>query len=252
MIKSLTHEFYKFRHQSLLRLGFLILMCLMIYTLIPMDNVDKSILSQGFGASQWIIIIMIAISSDFITMEFRNNTIDTLIYKTPHKFSVYFSKMIVLFLYSFSLILFSFLFTMILKFLLIHKQIGWFEDLHGNTVILSLTLNLVGTIFYLMFIIALSLLLISVFKTNTAVISIGLAIGFLGANISSLLMKMMPGIKYILAWNPLNMINVIIQLPNKSVMEFSNLTNAQLILGNIIYTMIFLVIGYIAFKKRQL
>ncbi|MFR0771406.1 MAG: hypothetical protein ACLSH6_04725 [Limosilactobacillus pontis] len=115
----------------------------------------------------------------------------------------------------------------------------------------ALIINLTGVGIYLLFTITLSLLLVSLVKSNATVIIIGLFIGFLGANISGVMMQAFPGLESVIAWNPLNMINVITQLSNRSVMKLTMLSNDELIIGNLIYAVIFLVAGLWAFKKRN-
>ncbi|MDW3273281.1 hypothetical protein NQ242_26600, partial [Escherichia coli] len=82
-------EFYKFAHRKIPLYGILVLLVLMLYTVGTSYKMTPSLLSQGFGAGQWAIIIIIAISSDMIAMEWRNNTMATLLYKTSHKSILY-------------------------------------------------------------------------------------------------------------------------------------------------------------------
>ncbi|MCT7780667.1 MAG: ABC transporter permease, partial [Lactobacillus iners] len=105
---------------------------------------------------------------------------------------------------------------------------------------------------YLLFIVAFSLVLILLIKNNATVIMIGLAIGFLGADLSSLAMVAFPSLKAILAWNPLNMINIISQLSNNDMQKITYLTNSQLIIANLIYAALFFGIGLSIFKKRAI
>lgn len=93
---NLSHEFYKFAHRKIPLYGILVLLVLMLYTVGTSYKMTPSLLSQGFGAGQWAIIIIIAISSDMIAMEWRNNTMATLLYKTSHKSILYTAKFIVL------------------------------------------------------------------------------------------------------------------------------------------------------------
>lgn len=239
-------------HQRSSWLAFIILFGLMIYSAIPIAYINKNLVAQGFGAGQWVIIIMIALSANLVAMEFRNNTMTTLLYKSPNRQSVFFAKLITLIIYSFLLLLASFLFALIIKLLFVNDKFSWELIYHQHSLITDPVINLAGVALYLMFSITLSLMLISMIKSSAVVIVIGLFVGFLGAPISAFLMNALPGLKHILAWNPFNMINIIAQLANPSIHQVSALTNGGLIAGNLIYTLIFLLIGLWTFTKRNL
>ncbi len=57
--------------------------------------------------------------------------------------------------------------------------------------------------------------------------------------------------KQLWAWNPLNMINIIVQLSNQSVIKITHLGNFELFLGNGCYTLLFIILGLWAFKNYQ-
>lgn len=82
---TFSHELYKMAHQRSSWLAFIILFGLMIYSAIPIAYINKNLISQGFGSGQWVIIIMIALSANLVAMEFRNNTMATLLYKSPNR-----------------------------------------------------------------------------------------------------------------------------------------------------------------------
>ncbi|MBB1068887.1 ABC transporter permease [Limosilactobacillus sp. RRLNB_1_1] len=252
MKTNLSHEFYKMIHQRSSWVAVIVLFGLMLYSATPTAYITKNLISQGFGTGQWVIIIMITLSANFIAMELKNNTMTTLLYKSPNRWGVFVAKLIVLIVYSIVLLIAGFIFTLIIKAVLVNSHFTWQSIYHQHTLFNSLLLNLLGVGIYLLFIITLSMLLISLFKSSAVVIVIGLFIGFLGANISALIMQTFPGIKSIIAWNPLNMINIITQLSNSRVIQSSALTNNELIIGNLIYVVVFLLIGILVFRKISL
>lgn len=79
-------------HQRSSWLAIIVLFGLMLYSSTPIAYINKGLVSQGFGAGQWVIIIAIALSSNFIAMEFKNNTMTTLLYKSPNRRSVFLSN----------------------------------------------------------------------------------------------------------------------------------------------------------------
>ncbi|RHW49820.1 ABC transporter permease [Bombilactobacillus bombi] len=251
MKNSLKQEFYKFSYQKTPIYGFLALLVLMIYTILS-GNVNKSMITQAFGAGQWLSIIMITISSTFLTMEYKNNTMITLLYKSSSKLQVYLSKILVMIIYSIFLLVTSFVFTLILKAISSGNKFLWSELYGQNTLFSGLILTLIGTFIYLLFTISLAFLLITLFKNNAAVICLGLVIAFLGASLSSVIMDNFPRLIPLMKWNPLNMIYVMNQLNKTPIFSnISHLSNWQLINGNIVYIMIFNLLGYLLFKRRR-
>lgn len=252
MKTTLTHELYKMVHQRSSWIAIIVLFGLMLYSATPVPYIDKNLISQGFGAGQWSIIIAIALSANFVAMEFRDNTMPTLLYKSQNRWSVFISKFIALIIYNLFLLICSFTFAIILKLILVNDKFTWNTVYHGYTLIMDLCINLAGVAIYLLFIITFSLMLIVMVKSSAIVIVVGLFIGFLGSTFSDVFMKALPGLKSILAWNPLNMINIIVQLSNTSISKTSALTDGELITGTLIYSIIFLLIGIYAFNKRRL
>ena len=248
MGNNLSQEIYKFTHQRTSLYGLLIMIALMLYSSIPAYKVNPFLITQGFGAIQWCAIIMVAVSADSISMEYRNNTMVTLLFKSNHPFTIYLAKLITLVVYGITLLLAGFICSLILM-LLLGNNYSWSDNFHGYSLITALGYNLLGAFIYLLFTISLSLLLVILLKSNSIVIIIGLAVDFLGANFSGLLMNILP--KQLWAWNPLNMINIIVQLSNQSVIKITHLSNFELFLGNGCYTLLFIILGLWAFKNYQ-
>lgn len=178
MKNNLSHEFYKFAHRRIPLYGILILLVLMLYTIGTSYKISPSLISQGFGAGQWATIIIIAISSDMIAMEWRDHTMATLLYKTSNRSFIYIAKFIVLVFYSFVLLILGIVFSLIFKTLIVRSKYSWQSNYYDHSLIGALSLNMIGTMVYLVFVIALSLMLISIIKNNAMVIMIGLAIDF--------------------------------------------------------------------------
>lgn len=248
MKTSIIHELYKIRQQHILAYSSIVLLLLMLYTALPTAYITKQTVAQGFGINQWVIIIMIAISSNIVTMEYRDNTMSTLLYRNSNKVFPFLAKMITLLITGISLLIISTLFSFILKFLLAHKY-SWSLLLNHHSLLTNFLAGLAGSVVYLLFTITLSLLLVVLTRSNAVVIITGLAIGFLGADLSAVLMHGLPGISGLIAWNPLNMINVI--SPFANTVSRVGLTTSQLIWGNLIYSVIFSLLGIYAFKHAR-
>lgn len=250
MMKSIVHEFYKLSHQKMPFYGALALLGLMLYTSIPTAYITKSIVAQGFGVNQWVIIIMIAMSSNLVMMEYRDHTMPTLLYKSPNRVVPYVTKLIALIAYSIFLMLIGIVFAFLFKMILAHS-ISWSSQIYHQTVLVNFGYGIAGTAVYLLFTITLSLMLVALFKSNAIVIIIGLVIAFFGANLSAILIQSLPGLKMIIAWGPLNMINIIHPVSNLMAQNTICLSNIQLVVGNLVYSLIFLLIGISVFKHGR-
>lgn len=246
---NLQHECYKLWRSRILLYGFLALMIFMAYDVFPLKFVDKYDVAQGFGFGQWVIIIMIAISANFVTMEFRDNTMPTLLYKSSSKLFPYLAKFIALLGAALMMMVGGTIFALVLYLCVAHRYpLTLIVDHHS--LLANFGAEFAGTIIYLIFWISLALLLVLLFKSNATVIVIGLAVGFLGSPISEVLMKALPGLKASIAWNPLNMISIISPFANNASIVY--LTTGQLIVGNLIYSALFLLLGLWVMKRERI
>ncbi len=252
MMPSLQEELFKFTHQKIFVGGILTLLLLMSYSALTIEMSTTQLIFE-FGAVQWIPIIVIAVGSAFFAMEYQHHTILILLYKTTNKWQIYLAKLLVVWVYSMVLILIAALFTVILKFLLVGQQYAWLAPVIDHQTRLALLLgNSLGTLVYALFIVTLAFMLIMLLRLNAAVIGVGLSMGFMGAGFSVALMKSFASLVPIIRWNPLNMIFVTQQLANPPYAAVSHLSNGEIIGGNIIYAIIFTILGYYLFKHRRI
>jgi ABC-2 type transport system permease protein len=251
MKNNLNHEFYKFWHQRIPLYGLATLCILMLYSAVSESGVSKMMIAHGFALGQWVTIIMIAIASTFIVMEYQNNTIITLFYKSSNKSSIYFAKLIVVVSYGTLLVAVGILLTFVLKVLFIGNRYSWEVNYGQHTLIANLFFNVAGSLLYMIFIVTLAFFLISLIRANAVVVGIGLAMGFFGSGLSNFVMSALPGFSDVIKWNPLNMINIINQLSNSRMTQFSSLSDMELVIGNIVYSVIFVIIGDMVFKCRH-
>ncbi|MEB3365329.1 ABC transporter permease [Lactobacillus sp. R2/2] len=105
-------------------------------------------LSSGFGAIEWIPLIVITIASAIFSMEYKNNTIIMLEYKSSSKFQIYFSKFLVVLAYSFLLTVIACLFTLILGMFFNNVRYDWLVNQNDNNLFNDLVTNLAGALIY--------------------------------------------------------------------------------------------------------
>lgn len=250
MLNNLREELFKFKYEKIPTYSIAALIIFMCYSLFQKTNLQM--ITMGLGAIQWIPIILVGVGSSFFAMEYDNNTMFMMIYKSNSKLSIYLSKFLIVCAFSIVLIFISTFFTILSKEIFMRNQYGWLTILNNqHSLIENLLLNLFGTLIYCFFIIALSFMLIMLIRVNAAVIGVGLAVGFIGGSVSSALMEAFPNFIAITKWNPLNMIFVGQQFTTDKFIRISHLSNFQIAVANCTYGILFLVIGYFLFKKRR-
>ncbi|MDF7683014.1 ABC transporter permease [Lactobacillus sp. ESL0679] len=250
MIRSLKEEIYKFIHQKTSLYGLVALVLLMIYSALTSKTNADSLISI-FGAIEWIPIILIAIGSAFFAMEYSNNTILLLLYKNSERSEIYIAKFLTILLYGIVLTATAIITAFLLSIVLQSRQYNLFTVIAGKTILIQLGLNILGMIIYSLFAVAMSFMLIMLIRVNAVVICIGLAWGFFGASLSTALMKTFPTISNILKWNPLNMVFISQQLSKPYYYRVSQLSNSQLIMGTLFYSLFFAILGYLLFRQRR-
>lgn len=251
MITTIKQELFKFWHQRIPLYGVMALLLLMLEATFSRP-ITPRIIAQGFGLGQWTLLIIITLSSTFLSMEYKNNTICTMFYKSSSKSYIYLSKYFIVIGYGIFLLLLGLALTIFLKITIVGDKYSW-NMIYQNhrSLLTTLLLNLIGNGLYLFFMVSLCFMLISIVKINVAVIGLGMAIGFIGNSLSGIIMTAFPNMSFIWKWNPLNMINIINQLPKPNNIAISQLSNLQIIIGVIVDTLIFLGLGYWLFKKRR-
>jgi ABC-2 type transport system permease protein len=250
MRRSLSEEFYKFIHEKIAWIGILAMVIMTFYGAV--GKVTPKIISMGFGAGQWIVIVLFAISSTFFAIEYQHRTIIAMLYKHSHKSDIYFSKLFVLFLYNVFLSILSIPTTFLVKLICFPHRFSWtiMVNAHQN-VWQALIVNTFGNVIYGIFAITLSFTLYMWLKNNVAVIGIGLFMGFMGSALSAASMDFVPSLIGILKWNPFNLIFITQQLIVPDTEKMSHLTNPELIGANLIYSLILSIVGLVLFKRRQ-
>lgn len=250
----IKQEIFKLTKKRSTWISTIVLVVLQIILALVVDkNPDlfslESLYMDGFAGLELVFFFMVAACSSIITMEFQYNTAKELFYRKYSRGQILISKWITLFLYSIYWFLLTYLVAFVLKLILfphfdLAKNIG-----HGTTFIIS-QLQYVGSQFLgYWLILTLVLLLANLFKSSAVATSIGL-IGYFLINIVSGLMVLLIQKWDWIKWNPLTMLMYPAQVQDNSTKALTHLTVNELFTGNIIYIVVFLVIGYAIYRKR--
>jgi len=145
----------------------------------------------------------------------------------------------------------AFLLTLMLSVIFNTGRYDWLVTKNGNNLLNGLLANLAGALIYSFFSIGLSFMLIMLVKNNAVVVCFGIVLAFFGASFSRGLMQSFPNFISTIKWNFLNMIFISQQLSNPGLSLKSHLSSLELIIANIVYGILFMVLGYYLFKHRQ-
>lgn len=253
MIFSIYQEFYKLLHRKIVWIAPMAMLVLMIVTgyTIGFDE-GKLVTMTCYDAPDWIMLILVIVGSTTFSMEFQNNAILTLLYKSSNKAYVYLSKFIVIFIYDIFLHLLAIIFTVFLRYAPMNKRVPWTQIYRYGQPLWENMVKTTGVdLFTTMLIISLVFLLSCLFNNNAIVISVSFLIVFMGQFVSSTLLNLDKFLN-ILKWNPFNMINLTRQFYNyASYSGASHLTIPQLVFGTLIYIIVFTGLGYSIFRKKR-
>ncbi len=250
---SLYQEFYKFVHRKLTWLAPFILLALMIMTGYSIGyHQEKLSTMTCYDSPDWIVFILIIIGATIFSMEFQNNAILTLLYKSKSKIQVYLSKYLIIFGYNLYLHGWAILFTVGLRYAPLNSHVSWstiyryHQPLWQNMLLTALVDLLATTL-----IITLVFLLSCLIENNAVVTTLSFLIVFMGQTVSASLLNL-GKFTAILKWNPLNMTNLTRQYYNYvTYFQTSHLLNYQLVVGTILYIVIFFTLGYQIFRRKR-
>ncbi|WP_311407434.1 ABC transporter permease [Liquorilactobacillus uvarum] len=257
MVTLIRQELFKLMHKKSTIIGTIALLLLMTIFAVfsklqPSFSDPKGEFIAAYGGTSWVVFFMIAACSTIVAMEFQYGTIKELLYRKYYRGEILASKWITMFIYSLYFYVLSFVFSVILKVVLFNSKFS-FSDIYTNDQsVMHVTLvTYAGNFVGLWLLLSLVLLLANVFKSSAAAISVGI-VGYFATSIVSSLMFMLINKWEWLKWNPLNMLNLSDQLSNSTVIgTLTRLSNTELVWGNLVYTGIFLFLGYLVFRRRN-
>jgi ABC-2 type transport system permease protein len=253
MMFSIRQEFFKLLHRKIVWISPIVMLGMMILVGYSLGEGDTKLLTTiSYDAPDWIMLLLVVVGSTIFSMEYQNNAILTLLYKASNRVYVYFSKFIVIFCYNVVLHVIGVIFTIILRLIRFNGYVSWSTIYRYHQPIWENMLKTtVLDIFSVMLVISLIFLLSCLISDTTIVTSVGFLTIFIGQMFSAKLMSL-PKFAGILKWNPLNMTNLTRQYYNYlTYHDTSHLSNLELIIGTVTYTIIFFGLGYLVFRKKR-
>lgn len=214
---------------------------------------SQPLLIGDFGTLSTISIVIIAATAAIIATESDYDTLKNMIPQATSRQAILISKWLTILIYTFSLYLVMTLLSLLNQVLFFHDAFTLTDNVSAASVpVWQYWLNSVAASFVsLWLLVSLVFLLATLIKKTSTAISIGI-IAYFAASIGGTMMFLLIGKWAFLKWNPLNFLNYQLQLLKPDVMpKLTQLSNTQLLIGNLGYIALFLGIGLFFFARKE-
>lgn len=255
MYTELHQELYKLFHRKLPWWLISLMLIFMIFMGLAMGkSYGKLLVMTCYNSSQIIMLLLVIVGSTIFSMEFQNKTILTLMYRSSSKGLVFLAKFLTVFIYDVILHIIAIIITILLNTIpILATPVPWttiykYHQPLVTNMLLTTGIDLVSSTL----IISLICLTSCIINSNTIVIVINAIIIFMGSSLSANLLNANVSLTNIIKWNPLNMLNLTTQYYNYATYHLTSmLSNTQLLFGTLSYSVIFTIIGYLIFRRRN-
>lgn len=233
----------------------IIIILLMVVQAIISKNYDdvfspQSSIESAFSGFSWFIFLLIIQASTIISMEFYHGTIKNLLYRKYTRTNIIISKIITLVIFS----LLYFIISIVVGFILwaiFFNDINLIESKGDELSLLSkMLLTGLGTYVGTWLVLSVTLLISCAMKSPGVSIAVGIVFYFATSILSGILTIIVNKWEW-LKWNPISMMNIMIQIVDKSMKKYTKLELHELFIGNIVYIIIFLILVVLVFKKKN-
>lgn len=245
----IKQEFYKLFRRKDIHIFNIFLIAITIFVAFYQKNNGTDgfffIFNLGMQVPLAIILFTIIMASTIIAGEFSNDTIKTLLARRFSRLQIFISKLIIILFYYVQSLIVTFVAAVVgsvafLKFGSFPKESwNWLgTTIESNSVFLLLLISLVILISYIA-------------KSSGAAIGLGVAALFGSSIIQALAINFIPKYEW-LKWTPLNFFITNNQIISGAFSKITQFSTNQMILGTVIYSMLFYIIAYYVFKKKNI
>ncbi|WP_162193528.1 ABC transporter permease [Staphylococcus caprae] len=252
LIKQECFKLYKKKSTFIIPI---IVILLMVVQAIISKNYDdvfspQSSIESAFSGFSWFIFLLIIQASTIISMEFYHGTIKNLLYRKYTRTNIIISKIITLVIFS----LLYFIISIVVGFILwaiFFNDINLLESKGDELSLLSkMLLTGLGTYVGTWLVLSVTLLISCAMKSPGVSIAVGIVFYFATSILSGILTIIVDKWEW-LKWNPISMMNIMVQIIDKEMKKFTKLELHELFIGNIVYIIIFLILVVFVFKKKN-
>ncbi|MCF6514618.1 ABC transporter permease subunit [Lactobacillus sp. S2-2] len=245
----IKQEFYKLFRRRDIHIYNLFLAAITIFAAFYQKNNGTDgfffIFHLGIQVPLAIILFTIIMASTIIAGEFSNDTIKTLLARRYSRLQIFMSKIIIIFFYYIQAIIVTLIAAIagsmfFLKFNKFpHEAWNWLgTTIEENSIFLLLLISLVILVSYIA-------------KSSGAAIGLGVAALFGSQIIQAIAINFIPRYEW-LKWTPLNFFLTNYQITSGALNKITQFNTNQMILGTVIYSLLFYIIAYYVFKKKNI
>ena len=252
LIKQECFKLYKKKSTFIIPI---IVILLMVVQAIISKNYDdvfspQSSIESAFSGFSWFIFLLIIQASTIISMEFYHGTIKNLLYRKYTRTNIIISKIITLVIFSLLYFIISIIVGIIL-WSIFFNDINLLESKGDELSLLSkMLLTGLGTYVGTWLVLSVTLLISCAMKSPGVSIAVGIVFYFATSILSGILTIIVDKWEW-LKWNPISMMNIMVQIIDKEMKKFTKLELHELFIGNIVYIIIFLILVVFVFKKKN-
>ncbi|WP_421017168.1 ABC transporter permease [Furfurilactobacillus cerevisiae] len=210
----------------------------------------SGLFTTNFASTTFIMFFLIAAAASIVTMEFQYGTIKTVVSQRYSRSMILVSKWLVILTYSLYLYVMTAVLSLIAKLVFVNDKFSLTGTGYNNDIWQDWLANLGAGLLTLWLLISLVFLLATLFKSSAVAISVGI-LGYFVLNIVSSVMFILIHSHEWLKWNPINFLNYGSQVLEPSLSKLTRLSDVQLFWGNVGYIALFLCIGLLLFRKRN-
>ncbi len=207
----------------------------------------------AFAGTQWVVIIMIVACATTTSMEYEYGTIKHLVIADRGKVQIFLSKFLLIMAYDAYLHSLAFIFTFPVKWLVYGTKYPFTEVYdYGETLFHLLVTECLVDFLGSVIIIGMILLLSCAAKSAAVAIAIGITVTFIGEGVSNMIIRGAGKEFPIIRWNPFNMLNMTNEWGNPGYYDTTLLTMKQLVIGNLSYSLLFILVAFLAFTRKRI
>lgn len=207
----------------------------------------KALFNDNFETGQFLVFFIMGTAAAMVTMEYQYGTIKTVLTQSYTRGQVLVSKWLTMLTYSLILYVGTLGLTLLLKVSLLNDKFMIFAHPSFWKQWLAAT---AGDFMNTWLLLSLVLLVATGFKWSGTAVAVGIVGYFLLSLVNVPMIALIKKYAW-LKWNPINMFNYASQLRVASLSHVTKLSNMQFFWGNLVYIGLFLALGWLLFRWRE-
>lgn len=216
----------------------------------PEHFLPKELFVADYGANTFISLILISTTASIVASEFEYGTIRNIIFQSYSRQRILISKWITILIYSVSMYIFFAIFTFLDKLVLFPNKFSLTDKVQGGRLWQYWLQTNWADLLTTWLILSVVFLIAALLKKGSTAIIVGI-VGYFAVALIGPFMNFVVSKWHFMKWNPLNFMNYTDQIANHTVSHTTLLSLNKMVLGNIVYIIIFLAIGLLIFSNKE-